>query len=260
MPRPAGALGVVQVARRVVLTASARRLPAATAAALLLGGQALLVIAGEAATSPGRRRGLARGHGQLHARVPGRRRVRAHRRAAAPGGRPRPPPGRGQLAGGWREQRGHAFQWPGHQPARRIFPHGGRRDHHAELRQLAMDPAVSPQRILPCQPNDQAADVRGRRRAAGLAPLACGVLAASELAVPGQERRGRTGKTSVQRLLGRTRASAASHTRSPGSYRIRPTFRRSTAFSCRSTSSSASFARSPRNTRMAKPSTRRVSR
>ena len=120
MPRPAGALGVVQVARRVVLTASARRLPAATAAALLLGGQALLVIAGEAATSPGRRRGLARGHGQLHARVPRRRRVLAHRRAAAPGGRPRPPPGRGQLAGGWREQRGHAFQWPGHQPARRI--------------------------------------------------------------------------------------------------------------------------------------------
>ena len=36
----AGALGVVQVAGRVVLTASARRLPAATAAALLLGGQA----------------------------------------------------------------------------------------------------------------------------------------------------------------------------------------------------------------------------
>ncbi len=52
MPRPAGVLGVVQVARRVVLTASARRLPAATAAASLLGGQALLVIAGEAATSP----------------------------------------------------------------------------------------------------------------------------------------------------------------------------------------------------------------
>jgi MFS family permease len=47
----AGALGVVQVAGRVVLTASARRLPAATAAALLLGGQAagvaaLLLISG----------------------------------------------------------------------------------------------------------------------------------------------------------------------------------------------------------------------
>lgn len=49
----AGALGVVQVAGRVVLTASARRVPAATAAALLLGGQAagvaaLLLIPGSA--------------------------------------------------------------------------------------------------------------------------------------------------------------------------------------------------------------------
>jgi hypothetical protein len=34
------------------------------------------------------------------------------------------------------------------------LPHGGRRDRHAELRQLPMDPAVPPQLILPCQPND----------------------------------------------------------------------------------------------------------
>jgi uncharacterized protein YndB with AHSA1/START domain len=38
-----------------------------------------------------------RGHRQLHARVPGRRRVPAHRRAAAPGGRP---PGVLRLAAG----------------------------------------------------------------------------------------------------------------------------------------------------------------
>ncbi len=69
-----------------------------------------------------------------------------------------------------------------------------------------------------------------------------------------------TGKIPVQRLRGRSRASAANHTRSPGSYRTRPIFRRSTAFSCRSTSNSASFARSPRNTRTARPSTRHVSR
>ena len=56
------------------------------------------------------------------------------------------------------------------------------------------------------------------------------------------------------------RASAASQTRSPGSYRTRPACRRSTAFWCRSTSSSASFARSPRNARTARPSTRHVSR
>ena len=37
--------------------------------------------------------------------------------------------------------------------------------------------------------------------------------------------------------------------------RTRPTSRRSTAFSCRSTSNSASFARSPRATRTARPIT-----
>jgi glyoxylase-like metal-dependent hydrolase (beta-lactamase superfamily II) len=57
-----------------------------------------------------------------------------------------------------------------------------------------MDPAVSPQRILLCQANDKAADARERRRAAGLAPLARVVLAASEFVVPGQERRGRHGE------------------------------------------------------------------
>ncbi len=71
------------------------------------------------------------------------------------------------------------------------LPHGGRRDRHAKLRQLALDPAVSPLRILPRQPNHQAGDARCRRRAAGLAPLARAVLAASEFAVPGQERRWR---------------------------------------------------------------------
>ena len=68
------------------------------------------------------------------------------------------------------------------------------------------------------------------------------------------------GKISVQRLRGMSRASAANHTRSPGSYRIRPTWRSSTAFSCRSTSSSASFARSLRSTRTARPSRRRTTR
>jgi hypothetical protein len=68
------------------------------------------------------------------------------------------------------------------------------------------------------------------------------------------------GRCPVQRLRGRSRPSAASHTRSAGSYRTRPACRRSTAFSCRSTSSSASLARSPRNTRTARPSTRHVSR
>jgi hypothetical protein len=68
------------------------------------------------------------------------------------------------------------------------------------------------------------------------------------------------GKISVQRLREMSRASAANHTRSAGSYRIRLAWRRRTAFSCRSTSSSASFARSLRSTRTARPSIRRTSR
>ena len=74
------------------------------------------------------------------------------------------------------------------------LPHGGRRYGDAELRQFAMDPAMSPQRILLRQANHQAGDAPDRRRAAGLAPLARVVLAASQFAVPGQERRGRHGE------------------------------------------------------------------
>ena len=143
--------------------------------------------------------------------------------------------------------------------ARRICHNGGRRECHAELGQFAVDPAVSPQRILLCQANDQAGDARDRRRAAGLAPLARVVLFAGQFAVPGRSVAGVTGKISVQRLRGIHRASAANHNRSAGSYRTRLASRRSIAFSCRSTSSSASFARSPRNTRTARPSTRHVS-
>ena len=73
-------------------------------------------------------------------------------------------------------------------------PYGGRCDRHAELRQLAMDPAVSPQRILLRQANHQAADARDRRRTARLAPLARVLAAASQFAVPCQERRGRHGE------------------------------------------------------------------
>jgi hypothetical protein len=54
----------------------------------------------------------------------------------------------------------------------------------------------------------------------------------------------------------RERMDIISAYREVGTYRL-PAWRRSTAFSCRSTSSSASFARSPRN---ARPSTRRTSK
>ena len=115
-----------------------------------------------------------------------------------------------------------------------------------------MDPAVSPERILLREANDHAGDARGCRRAAWLAAIARVVLARGQPAVPGQQRRGRDGEDSVQRLRGRSGASAANHTPSAGSYRIRPAWRCSTAFSYRSASSSASFAKSLRSTKTAR--------
>jgi hypothetical protein len=74
------------------------------------------------------------------------------------------------------------------------LPHGRRRDCHAEFRQFAVDPAVSPQRILLRQANDQACDSRGCWWAAGLAPVAHVVLLRGQSAVPGQDRRRRHGE------------------------------------------------------------------
>jgi hypothetical protein len=93
----------------------------------------------------------------------------------------------------------------------------------------------------------------------GLRRLLVSYFLAASLRCQASNVAGVTGKTSGQRLRGTSRASAASQTRSAGSYRTRPACRRSTAFSCRSTSSSASFARSPRNTRTPRPNTRHVS-
>jgi hypothetical protein len=66
------------------------------------------------------------------------------------------------------------------------LPDCGLRDRHAEFGYLAVDPAVSPQRILLRQPDDDAGDAGYRRRPAGLAPVARVVLTRGQLAVPGQ--------------------------------------------------------------------------
>jgi hypothetical protein len=68
------------------------------------------------------------------------------------------------------------------------LPHRGRRDRHAGLRQLTVDPAVSPQRGLLRQAADQAGNARGPPRSAGLAPPARVVLARGQFAAPGQVR------------------------------------------------------------------------
>ncbi len=74
------------------------------------------------------------------------------------------------------------------------LPDGGRRHSDAELHQLALDPAVAPQRVLPRQAQHQSLDTPGDRRTAGLAPPARVVLSRCQPAVPGQERRGRDGE------------------------------------------------------------------
>ena len=74
------------------------------------------------------------------------------------------------------------------------LPDGGWRDGHAEFRHFAVEPAVSPQRILLRQTDDKAGDAGNRQRPAGLAPVARVVLARSQLAVPGQQRRWRHGE------------------------------------------------------------------
>ena len=94
----------------------------------------------------------------------------------------------------------------------------------------------------------------------GVRRLLVSYLPAASLWCQASSVAGVIGKMAAQRLRGMSRASAASHTRSAGPYRTRPAWRRSTAFSWRSTSSSASFARSLRDIRTARPSIRRTSR
>jgi hypothetical protein len=94
----------------------------------------------------------------------------------------------------------------------------------------------------------------------GLRRLLVSYFLAASLRCQASRVAGVTGKMPAQCTRGISCASAANHTLSAGSYRIRPACRRSTVFSCRSTSSSASLARSSRNARMARLSIRRTSR
>jgi len=74
------------------------------------------------------------------------------------------------------------------------LPHGGRRHGDAEFCQFAVDAAVSPERILLRQANDQAGYARDRRRAPRFAPVARVVPARGQFPVPGRERRWRDGE------------------------------------------------------------------
>jgi hypothetical protein len=97
------------------------------------------------------------------------------------------------------------------------LPDGGRRHRHAGFRQFAVDPAVSPQRIVLRQPDDKAGDAPDCRRAAERALPARVVFLRGQLAVPGEQCRWRHRETPVQWVRGMGRASAANQARSAGS-------------------------------------------
>ena len=105
---------------------------------------------------------------------------------------------------------------------------------------------VSPQGILFRQAGDEPGDAWSCRRAAGRAPLARVVFARDQPAVPGQQRRWRNREDGGPAPAGYEPCQRGEPHPVSRPYRTRLAWRRSTAFSWRSTSSSASFARSLR--------------
>jgi hypothetical protein len=109
--------------------------------------------------------------------------------------------------------------------------------------------------------DDQAEDYRpGQRSASKLRPATCHEAPESERgAFQEDDCPDVTGNTARQRRRDTIRASAANHTRSADSYRTRPACPRSTALSCRSTSTSTTAAWSPRHSTTIRPSIRQAS-
>jgi hypothetical protein len=127
----------------------------------------------------------------------------------------------------------------------------------AELEQLALDPLVSPLRVLRRHPHDQRSEHVVDRWATGTVRV--GPLAANEAAVPAQDRVGVTRRW--QRSdRGSRWIRAANTARSAQSRRGRGLVRRSTATSCRSTSSSMSLVEDGRPSSKTSLSTCRKSR
>jgi hypothetical protein len=134
------------------------------------------------------------------------------------------------------------------------------RDGQSQLGQLAVNTPVTPERVLVRQADGELGDAPDRRRRPGLRRLLVSYFRAASLRCQASSVAGVTGKTSAQRLRGMNRVSAANQARSPGSYRTRPAFRRSTAFWCRSASNSAFLSPSPRTTRTARLNNQRISK
>ena len=128
-----------------------------------------------------------------------------------------------------------------------------RADPVAELEQLALDPLVSPAIVRRGEPLDQPGDLGAGWRPSR--PVRVGPLAVTRRRC---QRRTVPGATSrcARSLAGRSRVGAARTARSAQSRRGRGLTRRSTATSCRSTSSSAFFDVDERPSRTSQPQIR----
>jgi hypothetical protein len=180
--------------------------------------------------------GLPGGHYGMHARLSGGRRA---------GNVPLRRPVRGRP---WNRRRcaptvlaartPSAVAVPGGSSGPEDTADGGCADPVAELEQCALDPLVSPAVVLGGEPRDQRGDLGADWRPSCL--VGVGPLPGNQAAVPAQDGAGVTSRC-IRSLAGRIRISVARTARSAQSSRGRGWVRRSTATSCRSTSSSASL-------------------
>ena len=102
------------------------------------------------------------------------------------------------------------------------LPDGGRRNGDAGLGQLAVDPAISPQRFSWARRTARQVMLRTAGGRPGLRRLLVSYFLPVRLRCQASRVAGVTGKTPVQRRRGISRASAASKARSGGWYRTRP--------------------------------------
>src|SRR5262249_34848490 len=133
-------------------------------------------------------------------------------------------------------------------------PDATRREPDPEPDQFAMDALVSPTRVLRRQTQDQLPRLCEQRRPAWPSALTR-PAAADEVTMPAQSV---AGWTKNERGRGKSRPSAASKTRSADRRRGRPTWRRNTCSSRRSSKISTSFARSERPNRISSSNRRRA--
>jgi hypothetical protein len=140
------------------------------------------------------------------------------------------------------------------------LPDRGGCDRVAEPDKLALYPPVPPPRVVRRDADDELADRGCRGRPPGTPPAGVVPFAGDQAPVPGQQRR-RGHREHLAAPVPRNQpGQCGKHNRSAGWQRIRPIWRRSTVFSCRRTSSSASLDTSPRPRTIRQASRPRTSR